>query len=85
MTLNQVTLLLYKMVMKDEVEENQFNVSMDVEQEQTMLKNYHNFIKFSSYDELPSLKYEHQHKTFNLKTLHGAYHKNVINPLANRP
>lgn len=72
--------------MKDEVEEDQFNVSMDVEQEQTMLKNYHNFIKFSSYDELPSLKYEHQHKTFNLKNSSFAdmehNHKNVINPLA---
>lgn len=66
-------------------EEDQVNISMDVEQEQSIIKNYHNFIKFCSFDELPSLNYDHHQKGF---TLNGSVfanmehkHKNIIDPL----
>ena len=63
-------------------ESSMINISMDVELEQDLLKNYNQFIKFLSFDEQPLLKYDHLSKIFRIENKQKSYpHKNLINPL----
>lgn len=59
------------------------NASMNDELEQDLLKNYTHFIKFSSFEEQPLLRYDYLNKNFKLKAHNDtpSQLKNLINPL----